>query len=844
MNQNEQQDFLLSTFREEIDGHMVNLTRGLVEIEEGGEEATQTERFQELMRLLHTVKGASRMMGFADISKVAHAMEDVVGHFRENKASTFPRQVTDLLFDGIDAISEMVRRSTNRADAPTLASNPLISPENLAGLIFKLGQQAEKTVSIEELLKTLSSPGSSNGHKAEILAAQPNEPVSNWATSAETVVSNTEPTVERNADETIRVRLDKLDNLINLAGELVISKIQNEEHLKAVQDILQLSRQRSRIAVQLRDFLIEQTPIEERSRLLGLTELFSFEQAELPGWVASLPVQDDSAKAGSGRTALVESSGLDARMTRKIFNQLEAMINLGDELEKKLTKAVRERKNYNLRFDTAADELRRNMLGIRMLPLDTIFGRFARPIRDLANERGKQVRLVVSGGAIEVDKRILEEIADPLMHILRNAVDHGIEEPENRLTLNKSVEGTIHLSAMQKGSHVLIQVQDDGAGISPEQLRATAATKGVMSKSDAAGLSDEAALDLIFRPGFSTRASPDEISGRGIGMDVVQQNIKKLNGRVAIQTNRGVNTIFTMEIPLTLATVDALLVRAGGQLFAMPSVMVSSTLRMGRETIQKVEGREVLRLRGQFVPLVKLSELLALSVEEDNYTDPQIFNAVLISAGIGGASDNGKVNVERFICFEVDELVDEREVVVKALGSFIEKTPNIAGASVLGAEGLALILDVFGLVQSVRQGSSVTYKPPAATTKLFMSKRTRRILVVDDSLATRELERSILETAGYTVVTARDGVEGLKMLREQKPDLVLTDIEMPNMDGFRFCAAIKQDEQLKNLPVIVVSSRDSDEDRRKGLQAGAQAYIVKGQFEQTSLLDTISRLVV
>ncbi|NWJ96587.1 MAG: hybrid sensor histidine kinase/response regulator [Chloroflexi bacterium] len=870
MSQSEQQDFLLSTFREEIDGHTVNLTRGLVEIEEGDEGPALDERMRELMRLLHTVKGASRMMGFANISKIAHAMEDVVGYYRENGPKIFPREAIDLLFDGIDMIAEMVRIATRRPDAPPLPPNPLVSIEGQAGLLFKLNQQAGKSSTIEELVESLngtsstSSNSNSNGSHPQknALELPPLKPEETTLEKAERVLDPTAATSgtnERSTDETIRVRLDKLDGLINLAGELVINKIQNEEHLAAIHDLLQLSRRRGRVANQLREFLIEQTPVEERSRLLGLTELFSFEQAELPSWILPTLAKETLAK-GNGNltkatnpnaTAITAEVGLDAKALRKIFDKLEEMIAADTQIEQGLTKMVRERKTFNLRFGSAADELRRNMLGIRMLPLDSIFGRFARPVRDLANERGKQVRILVSGGAIEVDKRILEEITDPLMHILRNAVDHAIEPPQERRMLGKPEEGTIRLNAMQKGSHVLIQIHDDGAGIDPARLREAAAAKGIYTHLEAANLSDETALDLIFRPGFSIRARPDEISGRGVGMDVVQQNTKKLNGRVSVQTKVGQGTTFTMEIPLTLATVDALLVRVAGQIFAMPSVMVSGTIRVNRDEVYKVEGRDVLRLQGQLVPLVKLTKLLAINhlnqeSKHDEF-DHNIIHGVLVSAGVGGANDgNIGASSERFICYEVDELVDEREVVVKGLGAFLEKTPNIAGASVLGADGLALILDVFGLVQSVRQGISThtsNYTPPPVN-DFFISKRTRHILVVDDSLATRELERSILETAGYKVTTARDGVEGLAMAREQRPDLVLSDVEMPNMDGFRLCSALKQDSRLNDLPVIIVSSRDSEEDRRKGLQAGAQAYIVKGQFEQTKLLDTISRLIV
>jgi two-component system chemotaxis sensor kinase CheA len=494
-----------------------------------------------------------------------------------------------------------------------------------------------------------------------------------------------------------------------------------------------------------------------------------------------------------------------------------------------------------------------------MLPLDTIFGRFQRPVRDLANERGKQVRLVLSGGAIEVDKRILEEIADPLVHMLRNAVDHGIESPNQRTLFGKPSEGTIKLSALQKGSHVVIQVEDDGHGIDPLLLRQAAVAKNLMTETQAEGLSNESALDLIFRPGFSTRASTDEISGRGYGMDIVQQNVKRLNGRVSVVSTPGQGSVFNLEIPLTLATMGALLVRSAGQLFALPSVMVSGIHPINKNEIRTLEGKKAIRMQGQVTPVVDLCDVLGLpplpSINENgnrfSYEEDIILTVLLnttSSTENSQTAKSGQMGTERAVAFVVDELVDEREVVVKNLGSFLSNIPNIAGATVLGADGLALILDVFGLLQSVRMGQ--TYSVPTPTGQSFKDqinywtvRPALRVLVVDDSLATRELERSILEAAGYQVETARDGVEALQACRERPFDLVLTDVEMPNMDGFRLASAIHSDTRLHSLPVVIVSSRDSDQDRKRGLEAGAQAYIVKSHFEQNRLLDTVAKLL-
>jgi len=849
VNQQEQQDFLLSTFREEVEGHVINLTRGLVDLEESEEGPERVEIMRDIMRVLHTVKGSARMLGFADITRVSHAMEDLMGLYRGGQKGAVPREQVDLLFMGIDTISELVRFTTRQTDdGPGTPFSQLTQPEQITTLVEKLKELA----GLNEP-EAAQPRNQENGHEATIIPTlNPLESLS-AALEAEplSLERKTEASskAESRADETIRVRLDKLDSMINLAGELVINKLQNEEHLTNLQNLLAKNRQRSRLLQQLRDFVVDQTPLEERSRLLGLTELFSFGDEELKAAKQQfLDTRSQKVNSSNGNSNKTAGDGvLDAKVVRKIYDKLEQLLEIDRDIEGQMTTMVRERKRYNLNFETAADELRRNMLGIRMLPLDTLFSRFTRLVRDLANERGKQARLVVVGGTVEIDKRILEEISDPLRHLLQNAIDHGIETPKVREAAGKAGEGTVTISASQRGSHVHIKIQDDGAGLDASVLLASALNKNVISAEEARNYNESDIYDLVFRPGFSTRQNVDEISGRGVGMDVVQQNIKRLSGRVSLATEKGKGTTFTLEIPLTLATIDVLLVRTAGQLFALPSVMVEATLRPARDEVIMVENKPTLRLRNQLVPLVQLDHMLNLpSVEtHKDSSEQERFQAVLLSASIGGTAGQDR-GAERYICFEVDDLVDEREVVVKALSKFLENVPNVAGATLLGADGLALILDTFGLVQTARQGGIAPVFSPAsvATTEIIFSPRARRILVVDDSLATRELERSILETAGYEVQTARDGADALQICRQNQFDLVLTDVEMPNMDGFRLTAALNSDERLRDIPVIVVSSRDSEEDKRRGLQAGAKAYIVKGQFEQNKLLETIARLVV
>lgn len=855
MNQEEQQEFLLGTFREEVDGHIVSLTRALVELEEVENLSQGQEQVRELMRVLHTVKGAARMLGFADITKVAHSMEEVVGLYRDNPdISVPPRETIDILFEGIDTIAELTRNVTRRAKDLTPPTNNYSTPEQIADLVKELetlAGPARQPVKPEKGDLEALLNGLTQVVEKPVSGPRPNLEISKLENLPRVLENQTQVSRLDKNDEAIRVRLDKLDSLINAAGELVINKIQNDEHLQTVQQLVSLQRQRGRLASQLRELIIEHMPVQERNELLGMTELFSFPDENTP--------ETSNKEWKKSNDSQVNLGVLDTRTVSRIYKKLEEIIVLDRKIEQISITMLRERKAYNIRFETMADELRRNMLGIRMLPLDTIFNRFQRPVRDLANERGKEVRLVLAGGSIEVDKRILEEITDPLIHLLRNAVDHGIETIERRLQSGKSSEGTIKLTALQKGSHVVIEVEDDGGGIDPMVLKQAAVDKGILTQIQAETLATESALDLIFRPGFSTRAQPDEISGRGFGMDIVQQNVKRLNGRVAVTSIPGKGTTFSLEIPLTLATMGALLIRAAGQLFALPSIMVNGIQSIPKSEIRIVEGKRVVRVQGQVTPMVDLAEVLGLPPLTENIPGGSQFTseddavlAILLGANTSSSGDNqhqeAQSNSEVAVIFIVDELVDEREIVVKGLGNFLGNVRNIAGATVLGADGLALILDVFGLLQSIRLGDS--YVQPTATPAGYKDqlnywtvRPAQRVLIVDDSLATRELERSILEAAGYQVETARDGVEALQAARERPFDLVLTDVEMPNMDGFRLSSAIHNDPRLHGLPVVIVSSRDSEQDRRRGLEAGAQAYIVKSQFEQNRLLDTIGKLL-
>lgn len=467
---------------------------------------------------------------------------------------------------------------------------------------------------------------------------------------------------------------------------------------------------------------------------------------------------------------------------------------------------------------------------LRMLPCDTVFQAFPRAVRDLARQSGKHAEVVIEGGDAELDKKVLEEINDPLIHILRNAVDHGIETPEERLALGKPESGTITISARQEGDRIVIVVADDGAGIDPDLVREAAVRKGYVTEGEAEAMSDREALYLIFETGFSTAAIITELSGRGVGMDVVREFIiERLKGSLDIRSERNKGTTLILTLPLTLAIIRALLVRVGKRVFAMPTTSIDETLRVAPDEILRTEGRDVIRRGRRTFPLVRVSDILGIP------EDGQLEGA---KVPIATVSYSGA----RF-GFIVDGFAGEQQIVIKPLATHLGRVDNIAGVTILGAGDVVPILNVPDLMASAR--TRVGRRSVHVATAAEDERGPRRVLICEDSFTTRELERSIFETAGYRVETAVDGAAGLALLRGEGGtiDAVVTDVQMPRMNGFELTRAIREDEGLTGTPVVIVTSLERPEEKAEGIDAGADAYITKSVFNQDTLLDTVERLI-
>jgi len=426
-----------------------------------------------------------------------------------------------------------------------------------------------------------------------------------------------------------------------------------------------------------------------------------------------------------------------------------------------------------------------------------------------------------------LDKGIIDDMKEPIMHLLRNAVDHGIEKPAERESKNKPPIGKIFLNAYQKGSQVIIEVTDDGRGININMIKEQALSKGLVAKEKIDKLVDEQILQLLFTPGFSTKEHVTDISGRGVGLDVVHEKIGKLKGIIDIVSKVDEGVSFIMKLPLTLAITESLLVAAGNEIFAIPIDTIVETIKINPDEINSIETKEAITVRGQIIPLVRLNEIFRLP--QKGIFEKRFYSVVVVQS------------VEKKIGLLVDQLCGRQEVVSKPLGEPLEKVKNIAGGTILGDGRVILILDIPSIIESAEKVEH--RQAPEPIIQPAIKKKRKTVLLAEDTLSTAMFEKNILTTAGFSVVIARDGEEALNTAGREKFDLVITDILMPKMDGIELTRKLKKDKFYKDIPVIMVTTRESDVDKRRGLEAGAEAYILKSDFTSEGLLDTIDRLI-
>jgi len=785
----------IGKFQEEAQDLLQRLNEGVITLEG---DPDNRELIDQMMRDAHTIKGSSRMVGLIEISDVAHWLEDIMVKVRDREMAYTP-EMSDYFFEALDAIVYLTDNAgvnvdnvldldalkarlaalADGTDRPGAAAVPEVAPAKAPKKRAKKPVAAEPAEPTEqaEVLEV-----DDHDHDDDLETHEHSEELETTASAPAAAskgsgkaTAHTDDALKAKVQATIRIKTSQVDGLLNLISEVVISQIKAEQRVHEARAV--------------------QTQIGEANQ----------------AW----------ARVKSAFAAMAHEDLMDA-----LGDDVNAVDSLLGDSRRDLGVFLKGYSDDVSRTSVVVNDLQEQGMRLRMLPANTIFQTFPRAVRDLAKQFRKDIDLVIEGGDTELDKKVLEEINDPLVHIMRNAVDHGIEDPETRRKLGKPAKGTIHMAARQEGDRIVIEISDDGAGIDPEKVRQSAVRKGYITEGEAGTMSDREAQYLIFEAGFSTAAIITEISGRGVGMDVVRQFVvEKLKGSLDLDSVVGKGSTFKLTIPLTLAIIRALMLRVGGQAYALPTGSIEETLRVDPSEIIKVEGREVIRRQRRTVPLVRLSDILGVPSDLTGTAKVPI-------ATIGYSGHR--------MGFIVDAFIGEQQIVIKPLGNHLKKIDNVAGVTILGAGEVVPILNVPDLMTSARTRSGQRVGLVQRSEKVGQ----RKVLICEDSFTTRELERSIFEAAGYEVETAMDGAIGLGKLKDGLVvDAIVTDVQMPNMTGFELTKAIKSDPGLAEIPVIIVTSLERDEEKAEGIEAGADAYITKSVFNQDTLLDTVERLI-
>lgn len=744
------EDFLVEAF-ELID----QIDQDLVELESNPEDL---ELLNRIFRVAHTVKGSSSFLNFDVLTKLTHHMEDVLNKARRAELSITP-DVMDVVLESIDMMKALLHG------------------------IKDYGNDVDVGIDIEDICNRLIAIS-----EGDEIPTTPSESKAKEETKEE---------VKEEAKQ---------------EDEVDVSKLSDDEVEAEIERLLKARKEKDR----------KRKEAKKQEEPAATSKQASTPKDLAPKAPAPRANQDSTpAKKGAGaveQTIRVEVKRLDDLMN--LIGELvlgkNRLIKIYDDVEERYEgeQFLEELNQVVSSISIVTTDLQIAVMKTRMLPIAKVFNKFPRMVRDLSRELGKAIELEISGEETELDKSIVEEIGDPLVHIIRNSCDHGVEDPEAREMANKPEKGLIELKAYNEGNHIVIEITDDGKGLDADTLRVKALEKGMISEREADAMSDKEAYGLIFKPGFSMAKQVTNVSGRGVGMDVVRTNIEKLNGIIDVDSEFGKGTVIKLKIPLTLAIIQSLLVGAQEEYYAIPLASVLETVRVPVDDIYTIDGKNVLRLRDEVLSLVRLSDVFGVK---------QVFEGGDTTYVVIIGLAESKLGVI------VDTLVGQEEIVIKSMGEYLQGIEGIAGATIRGDGRVTLIIDVAALMEmakeikvdikaSINDGTSSKTKPSDY-----------KVLVVDDSKMDRNIMMKSMEPLGVTPIEATNGVEALNIMKsgEHNIDAVLIDIEMPRMDGYTLAGEIRKYSKYKNLPLIAVTSRTSKSDRLRGVEVGMTEYITK-----------------
>ncbi len=783
------EDFLIEAFEmnEQLD-------QDLVELEHNPEDLDLLNR---IFRVAHTIKGSSSFLNLNILTHLTHNMEDVLNRARKGEIKITP-DIMDVVLRSIDLMKTLL---VTIRDTGSDTNN---GKEN----------------AIEEAVKQLQAITSQNLEGAkEGTKEAPKEEVKKEA-KKENTKENQEnkakaPTAKNSASDNPLADEPDLD-YTNMSAEEVEAEIERLLNKRQEADKERRAQKKQEAKPKQEVAPKAETPKTETPK----TETPKAPKTETKAKAKADTEENKAPSIGVEQTVRVDVRRLDHLMN--LIGELvlgkNRLIRIYGDVEERYDgeKFLEELNQVVSSISAVTTDLQLAVMKTRMQPVGKVFNKFPRMVRDLSRELGKSIELIIEGEETELDKSIVEEIGDPLIHIIRNSCDHGIEPLEERRRLNKPETGKVQLSAYNEGNHIVIKISDDGKGLDPVMLKEKAVEKGVISERDAEGMSDREAFNLIFKPGFSTAKVVSNVSGRGVGMDVVKTNIEKLNGIIEIDSEVGVGTTQKLKIPLTLAIIQALLVGVQEEYYAIPLSSVLETVRISQDEIYTVDGKSVLRLRDEVLSLVRLSDIFKVDAILESNSDVYV---VII-----GLADQ-KIGVI------VDYLIGQEEVVIKSLGYYLKNTRGIAGATVRGDGKITLIVDVGAMMDMAKsiKVNITTLMNESENTKSKNSPSDYVVLAIDDSSTDRAIIRKCLKPLGITLLEASNGLEGLEMLKngDKTPDAILVDIEMPKMDGYTFASEVRKYNKFKNLPLIAVTSRVTKTDRMRGVESGMTEYITK-----------------
>jgi chemosensory pili system protein ChpA (sensor histidine kinase/response regulator) len=800
---------ILEFFQPEAEEHLQIVSDCLLSLEANH----SPEEINKLFRAIHTVKGSAAQVGLKRLGGIAHRVEDLIGRLREGEIDPLP-QVIDLCLESVDVLKKTLHK--------------------------QWGNEAEMRTGVDSLLNRIAEVAPMDAEDAPVAAEAATANDSAESETAASAQSGTPKTGKAAnaaaAAKSVRISLSRLDRMMNTVGELVINRTRmlgRVTELERLRDTLGFSKER------LQGKVAEFQEKYEFNRINSTRGPLSQSTTPTPQMLTNAAAGDTS--FWSEFSELEMDRYDDVNILSRSMTEISADVN---EVLSQMGGFIGRVEGDIDEFTKLAHHLQDEITAARMVPIGTLYSRLSRAVRDAAKSTGKQVELDLSGSETELDNNIIQQISDPLVHLVRNSVAHGIELPEGRRDAGKSDIGRVTLRAYHRGNHIYIEVEDDGRGIDYDRVKQSAVDRGLVSHETASSLTERELREMLFHPGFSTAPLKTELAGRGVGLDVVRANLNSLNGEIEIQSTAGAGTKFILKVPLTLIISPALFVRCGAANFALPLAVVEEIRRLRADEIEDIGGKLLTKVRDVVTEVIRLDSYLGLPPLEpiNGY-----FRMVVANA------DNRQVGIV------VEEVLGKDEIVIKSLGEYLRRVKLFPGTTIAPDGSLILLLDLNRMIatepgerKSIQAsasaarifapGSAAIAKGSIPTDAIDRVHHERVVVVADDSISVRKFVGRMLEKNGYRVILASDGLEAAELITQHGCHLVITDLEMPRMTGYELMAQLRQSPATRRIPVMVVTSRAGAKHRDRAMKEGAVAFLTK-PVQEDQLTEAVEQLI-